>query len=256
MDVTTASGTNKSTQGAAIDTPRYSIPEVAGYVHMSPRTLRNWVAGRTYPTKGGKRAAEPTIQRPRSGDPRLSYANLVEACVLNALRKSLIIPMNAIREGIVYVEREFGIPRFLLSEKLRARQGNLLVEHLGRLYNVGQGGQGELEELERRYLRRIDYTDGLPSGLYPLTRSDRPEGPKHIVILPDVGFGRPVAQRRFISTSAIVDRFEAGESVLDLAEDYDLEPVDIEEASGLDTLGPVLAAEDGAIRAERPRLAA
>jgi uncharacterized protein (DUF433 family) len=220
--------------------PRYSIPEVASYVRMSPETLRNWVAGRTYPTKAGTKATKPVIARPRGGDPRLSYANLVEAYVLNALRKTLNIPMSAIRDGIEFVERKFGVRRFLLSDELRARPGNILIEHVGRLYNVGKGGQGELRELVQRYLQRLDYADGLPSGLYPLTRPNRPEGPKRIVILPDIGFGRPVTRRRFISTSAIVDRFDAGESVEDLAEDYDLEPVDIEEA----------------IRAERPRLAA
>lgn len=238
--VTARSRVVEAQQEAAIDIPRYTIPDVARYVRMSPQTLRSWVAGRTYPTKSGRRAAEPVIGRPRKGDPRLSYANLVEAYVLNALRKTLNVPLSAIREGLHYVQREFGIPRFLLSDQLRARQGNLLIQHLGNLYNVGQGGQAELPEAVQRCLRRIDYTDGLPSGLYPLTRPDRPEGPKHIVILPDVGFGRPVTQRRFISTSAIVERFEAGESVVDLAEDYDLEPVEIEEA----------------ICAERPRLAA
>jgi len=238
--VTSQTKTGKLLSSAAIEVPRYSIPDVASYVRMSPETLRNWVAGRTYPTKGGTKATKPMITRPRAGDPRLSYANLVEAYVLNALRKTLNIPMPAIREGIEYVERAFGLPRFLLSDELRARQGNILIEHLGQLYNVGDGGQAELRELVQRYLQRVDYADGLPAGLYPLTRPNRPEGPKRIVIFPDVGFGRPVTQRRFISTSAIVDRFEAGESVNDLAEDYDLEPVDIEEA----------------IRAERPRLAA
>jgi len=238
--VTTDTRRGQPLPGAAIEVPRYSIPEVASYVRMSPETLRNWVAGRTYPTKDGTKATEPMITRPRGGDPRLSYANLVEAYVLNALRKALNVPMPAIREGIEYVEREFGIRGFLLSDELRARQGNILIEHLGRLYNVGRGGQTELRELVQRYLQRIDFANGFPSGLYPLTRPNQPEGPKRIVIFPDVGFGRPVTQRRFISTSAIVDRFEAGESVEDLAEDYDLEPVDIEEA----------------IRAERARLAA
>jgi uncharacterized protein (DUF433 family)/transposase-like protein len=235
--VTSQTKTGKLQSTAAIEVPRYSIPEVARYVRMSPETLRSWVQGRTYPTKGGTKATTPMITRPRSGDARLSYANLVEAYVLHALRKALNVPMPAIRDGIEYVELEFGIRRFLLSDKLRARQGNLLIEHLGQLINVGQGGQAELRDLVQRYLQRIDYADGLPSGLYPLTRPNRPEGPKRIVIFPDVGFGRPVTQRRFISTSAIVDRFEAGESVEDLAEDYDLEPVDIEEAIRIERHG-------------------
>lgn len=223
-----------------LELPRYTVPEVASYVRMSPETLRTWVAGRSYPTKSGAKAAKPIIRRPRAGDPRLSYSNLVEAYVLNALRKSLDVEMKDIRSGIEYVQKEFGIERFLLSDELRARQGNLLIERLGKIYNVGQGGQAEMLEMIEKYLQRIDYQEGLPSGLYPLTRLGRPDGPKRIVILPNVGFGRPVTRYKSISTSAIVDRFEAGESVEELAEDYELDPVDIEEA----------------IRAERLRLAA
>lgn len=222
-----------------IELPRYSLPEVASYVRMSPETLRTWVAGRSYPTKSGAKAAKPIIRRPRPGDPRLSYSNLVEAFVLNALRKSLGVKMKDIRSGIEYVQNVFGIERFLLSDELRARKGNLLIERLGKIYNVGKGGQAEMLEMVQKYLERIDYHDGLPSGLYPLTRPGRPDGPKRIVILPNIGFGRPVTRHKSISTSAIVDRFEAGESVEELAEDYDLDPVDIEEA----------------IRAERPRAA-
>lgn len=45
-----------------------------------------------------------------------------------------------------------------------------------------------------------------------------------------VAFGRPVLAHRGITTSAIVERIDAGESVADLAEDYDLSSNQIEEA--------------------------
>jgi uncharacterized protein (DUF433 family) len=92
----------------------------------------------------------------------------------------------------------------------------------------------------RSYLHRIEYRNGLPVRLYPVTRTDDPDSPRRVVILPDVGFGRPVTERKLISTAVISDRFNAGESVGDLADDYDLSPEDVEEA----------------IRAERSPLAA
>lgn len=226
---------------ALLDLPRYSIPEAAGYVRMSAETLRSWVAGRKYPVKSGVRAWPPILTRPRHADPRLSYANLVEAYVLNVLRSLFKVKMQEIKRGIELVEKKYGIPRFLLSPQLRAREGSLLLEQLGRIVNVGRGGQEEIPDAVRAYLRRIEWSEeGLPFGLYPVTRPDHPAGPRRVVILPNVGFGRPVTERRNIATATIVDRFAAGESITDLAEDYDLEPLDIEEA----------------IRAEAPKLAA
>lgn len=205
------------------DVPRYPVPEVAAYVKMKPTTLRHWIR------KDGD--LKPLIRRPSSTDPRLSYNNLVEAYVLDALRNKMKVTMQAIRRGVDFVEKHHPeIGRFLLSERLRTRQGNLLVEALGRYENVGRGGQLEIPDVVRSYLQRIDYDQGLPIRLYPVTRTDDPSGPERIVILPEVGFGKPVTERNYIAASVIADRFRAGESVEDLAEDYDLGLIDVEEA--------------------------
>lgn len=205
------------------DAPRYAVSEVAAYVKMKTSTLRSWVQGREN--------LGPLILRPSATDSRLSYNNLIETYVLDALRNELRISMQAIRRGLDFVEKHHPeIPRLLLSERLRARRGNLLIEALGRYENVGQGGQNEIPEVVESYLKRIDYDQGFPIRLYPVTRTGNPSGPTRIVILPEVGFGKPVTERNYISASVIADRFRAGESVGDLAEDYDLGLIDVEEA--------------------------
>jgi uncharacterized protein (DUF433 family) len=45
-----------------------------------------------------------------------------------------------------------------------------------------------------------------------------------------MAFGRPIVERKGITTSVIGERFRAGESMLDIAEDYDLEAFEVEEA--------------------------
>ncbi len=141
------------------------------------------------------------------------------------------ISMQKIRRGVELIETRFQIHRFLLSDQLRARKGNLLIEILGQYLNVGLGGaQAELPEIVEAYLHRISYEDGVPVGLYPITRPGHPQGPRRVVILPDVGFGKPVTKHKYISTAVIADRFRAGESVVELAEDYRLDTADIEEA--------------------------
>ena len=50
------------------------------------------------------------------------------------------------------------------------------------------------------------------------------------MIDPQVAFGRPFIARRGISTAAIVDRVNTGESYNEIAADYGLDPTEVEEA--------------------------
>jgi uncharacterized protein (DUF433 family) len=51
-----------------------------------------------------------------------------------------------------------------------------------------------------------------------------------VVIDPYVSFGRPVLTRSGLPTVVIAERYKAGESVDELADDYDRERLEIEEA--------------------------
>jgi uncharacterized protein (DUF433 family) len=51
-----------------------------------------------------------------------------------------------------------------------------------------------------------------------------------VVIDPQVAFGKPVLVNTGIPTATVAERYKAGESVDDLAEDYDLKRAQIEEA--------------------------
>ncbi len=50
------------------------------------------------------------------------------------------------------------------------------------------------------------------------------------MIDPRISFGKPVIATKAIQTSVVADRFNAGESVSDIATDYDIEVSDVEEA--------------------------
>ena len=68
-----------------------------------------------------------------------------------------------------------------------------------------------------------------PVRLYPfvpgVSRDDR-----RIAIDPEIAFGRPIILRAGVSTAAIANRIDAGESVAELSADYDLTPNEIEQA--------------------------
>lgn len=211
--------------------PRYTVPEAARYLQMSEATLKSWVSGRSYPVAGGEKHWEGLINRPDERDPKLSFSNLIEAHVLLALRKQYRVKMREVRTALEYARETLEIERILLSPELRVMQGNIFLQRLNDLVNVGRGGQSAMPEILEAYLDRIEWDlSGLPARMFPLTRADRLDSPKILSIDPRIAFGRPVVERKAIKTSAIAERFRAGESMADLAEDYDLEVFEVEEA--------------------------
>jgi uncharacterized protein (DUF433 family) len=78
-------------------------------------------------------------------------------------------------------------------------------------------------------------TRGLAVRLFPLTRKRPPverisDEPRIIAIDPRVAFGRPVITGSQIPTVEVAERFKAGESVADLADDFRRPQEEIEEA--------------------------
>jgi uncharacterized protein (DUF433 family) len=211
--------------------PRYTLREAARYLGMSRATLQSWVAGRSYPVAGGRRRWQGLIRRPDPDDPRLSFANLIEAHVLNALRKQYSVRMPAVRTALEYAREKLGVERILLSPQLRVATGNVFLRHLDALVNVGRGGQKAMPEILNAYLERVQWDlAGLPARMFPWTRSDHLDAPRLVAIDPRIAFGRPVVERKAIKTSVIAERFRAGESIAEIAADYDLEAFEVEEA--------------------------
>jgi uncharacterized protein (DUF433 family) len=80
------------------------------------------------------------------------------------------------------------------------------------------------------HLKRVEWSNlRFSIRLYPFVASERVDA-KPIVIDPRISFGRPVVRNTFISTRSIVDRIDAGETVEDVARDYDLTPDAVREA--------------------------
>lgn len=88
-----------------------------------------------------------------------------------------------------------------------------------------------MRRLFEEHLKRVEWDQWqFPVRLYPFSASEAATPDRHIAIDPNIAFGRPVLLSKGISTGAIADRIDAGESVNDLAEDYGLSPAEIEEA--------------------------
>ncbi len=212
--------------------PAYGPAEAARYLRLAPATLRTWLLGREYPTKAGSQATfHPLIQPARRQPLQLSFYNLVEAHVLRALRTVHGVKLTELRTAIDFAQRKLHIPRLLLSPALRTHAGQVFLDRFFDLINLSASGQLAMRRMLEDHLKRVEWDDWqFPVRLYPTLGAAQPAADRPIAIDPRVAFGRPVVRRAGITTAAIADRIDAGESVQALAEDYDLSPGEIEQA--------------------------
>ena len=216
--------------------PAYSVAEAAHYLRMPEETLRSWLVGRTYPASGRSKWSRPLISMDDPKRQYLSFINLVEAHVLAAMRRRHGVKLPKVRKALDYVKSRFGVERPLVDEAFQTDGLNLFVDRYGPLINASQEGQQAMKAILGVYLKRIEWdAKGFPIKLYPFTReteavSTPASDPRFVVMSPTVSFGRPVVAGTGIPVSSIYERYRAGDSVADLAQDFRVESGAIEEA--------------------------
>jgi uncharacterized protein (DUF433 family) len=210
--------------------PTYTISEASHYLLIPLATLRSWTVGRFYPVQEGRRHFSPVISVGQTSPVLLSFENLIEAHVLDAIRREYSIPLPKVRSAISYLKKEFGSKHPLIEQRMETDGRDLFVRHFGQLVGASQGGQLTMPLVEA-YLRRIEWDErGFASRLFPFTRKRQLDEPKVIVIDPRISFGRPVLVGTGVRTAIVAERYKAGESIQELAEDYGRRHLDIEEA--------------------------
>ncbi len=204
------------------DLPSYSIKEVAHYLRTSAATVRTWTIGKE---------SSPLIKIADAHKRSLSFLNLCEIHVLDAIRREHSIPMQKIRASLKYLEDDLKIERPLINVKLKTDGVNLFINKYGELLNITKNGQFAMKKVLEAYLKRIEYdTTGTAIRMYPYTRKKELDEQKTVVIDPMIAFGRPVLIGTGIATAVIAERYKAGESIEDLAYDYGRESSEIQEA--------------------------
>jgi uncharacterized protein (DUF433 family) len=211
--------------------PAYSLTEASRYLLIPPATLRSWVVGRKYPTDSGPKFFRPVIELPDNVRSGLSFVNLVEAHVLDAIRRHHQVPLSKIRQAIHYLRKQFSSKHPLAEQRFETDGLDLFIDKFGQLINVTDSGQLALRELLKAHLHRVEHdTAGTVVRLYPFTRKRDLREPKLVVIDPHISYGRPVLVGTGIPTAIIAERYKAGESIDELAEDYGRSRNEIEEA--------------------------
>jgi len=212
------------------DSAAYTLAEAARYLRLPAATLRSWVLGRDYPTAAGGRQFPPLIRAASKRPPLLSFSNMIEAHVLRSLRTEHGVSIKDVRTALGFAEKSLGIDRLLLRPELRGEKGRVFLDRYGELIDLSASGQLAMRRLFEEHLQRVEWDRSFPVRLYPFLSPATSSEERPIAIDPRIAFGRPVVARKGISTSAIAERIDAGESIKSIAEDYELRPSEIEQA--------------------------
>jgi uncharacterized protein (DUF433 family) len=211
--------------------PAYTLAEAARYLKVPAPTLRSWVAGRPYPKSEGVGRFQPLIHPPQKQPPMLSFWNLIEAHVLRSLRTDHGVSIKALRRALSFAERTLNIQRLLLRKELRTNAGKVFLDRYGELIDLSASGQLAMRQLLEEHLKRVEWDEWqFPIRLYPFLSAEGTYAEKPIAIDPKIAFGRPVVIRGGVSTAAIAERIDVGETVEELAADYALSASEIEQA--------------------------
>lgn len=190
--------------------------ETSSYLEIPYSTLTSWLNGKA---AGAPliHAVEPTRKR----QPSIPFIAVAEAHVLRSLR-TLGLRMSEIREAAAAVRDAFDTPYGLVSKRIATDGVDIFVEHgLGDLRRA-RDGQAPIQEVVAQYLRYLTWEadDDFPSSLQLSQYGETVP----VVIDPRFGRGLPVVEASRVPVQAITDLWEAGETVEDIAYDFDMTP--------------------------------
>jgi uncharacterized protein (DUF433 family) len=156
--------------------------------------------------------------------------------VLAAIRETGV-PMQRIRPALLALQREIGLDHALASSRLYSDGAEVLFDFAeanpassaaapARELVAVRSGQRVFTEVIRDYLTRIEYgPDGYASLInLPGYRAGE------VVADPTRSFGQPIFVHGGARVTDVMDRFQAGESLNDLADDFGVPVEDLEDA--------------------------
>lgn len=207
--------------------PLYTPRDAARYLTLPP------AAGRVL-LRDGPPGAEPV---------RLSFGRLAEAFVLAGVFDAApaapdgaweVLAEN-LDDGDLFADGQFAERVAELFPGLTGKPGRR--KPAARLAELVPGADpGLVQKAVLRRLTRVDVRDGVPRRLYPFTRDPAGDAPRLVVLDPAVRFGRPTLVGYGVPTDTLVERFRAGDSPTELADDYDVPLPAVLEAIRYETL--------------------
>lgn len=209
----------------------FTLRETAGYLDVPKSNIQRWARPPdakhpliTYFPAHGREATVPFI-------------GFAEAFVLSSFRRAGL-PLQWIRRAVDVLAKEIGLEHALASKRLYTDGAEVLFEHANKHGErkvmelvVVRTQQRQFSWTVKDYLKRIHYGgDGWADSVRPPTC-----GNAEVIVDPKVAFGLPLLVHGGARVEDLVDRFQAGDSVAEIAMDFSVPPNEVEDVIRLAT---------------------
>ncbi len=201
----------------------FTLRESARYLGLPDSTLHSWAR------PGKSRKPLITCFAPEGREATMPFIGFAEAYVLSAFRRAGV-PMQRIRPAVDVLAREIGVEHALASERLFTVGAEVLYDFAQREEDalleltVLRTGQ-KFSDLVEDYLERINYgDDGWVTELQLPTYEHA-----RVIVNPRRGFGLPLVVHGGARVEDLVDRFVAGDTVADIADDFGVPEPEVED---------------------------
>ena len=205
--------------------PIFTLRETAGYLGVPKSTIHEWAR------PAGDRSPLITVFPIHGREATVPFVGFAEAYVLSAFRRAGV-PLQRIRPAVEVLSREIGIAHALASEHLYTDGAEVLFDFANERSDdellelvVVRTGQKQFSELVRDYLQRITYGDDGWASQVHLPIYAR----AHVIVDPHVAFGLPLVTDGGARVEDLVDRFLAGDTIGDIADDFGVQVDHVED---------------------------
>lgn len=216
--------------------PNYSAGKAARYLNIPSSTIRAWTVGYKYEVTDGEKHCQPIINAEITKPLTLSFINLIEIYALRGIRQHHKVDLERVRIALNYIDEQFKISHPLVHQEFFTDGVDLFIESYGELIKASSSAQTIMKNALKEHLKRVEVdSEGLAMKLFPFTQNHEDETPRLVVIDPCIAFGKMVIVGSGIPTGIIAERFHAGDSSAQLAQDYECDIEKIEEAIRCET---------------------
>jgi uncharacterized protein (DUF433 family) len=200
--------------------PAYSIAESARFTKSHPSTISSW-----FNREGG---FGPALVGREKGKP-LSYLQLVEVAFVVTARRDLGVSLAEVRNTRNYFRQRFSVEYPFATLRFKTEGINILLDlqgvepnqERGRLILGGRAGQLAWADVMGERFLEFDYDTNLDLAVvWHVAGRDSP-----VIVDPRINFGAPMVSG--IPTWAIRGRYEAGENIDDIEDDFDIREPEI-----------------------------
>lgn len=210
--------------------PLYTTEEAAEYLRLPRSTFETWVRGYERDRRSGVRTLGSSFihsaQKAGVGRPEIPFIGLAEGMAARAM-KDARVPIREIRQVLPMLEREIGIEYALASKRLYFEGRRILFDYARSTEKpelaVFVTKQGVIAETLSQYMRLLSFDDAGYATRLVLPGTERDV----VEVDPEVAFGKPVLVRGNARMVDVLDRFGAGDSPSEIADDFEVEEQDV-----------------------------